>query len=514
MGFLFAFRGTGMLTALLSVSMVVSSAAATPLDLGSRLELLVDDYLLDSVTGAARLHLHAPVPREIALEHVEPWEGNSCGYHTIFQDGPLYRMYYKCAEQKLHGEPPAHDVVIAYAHSVDGIHWVKPELGLFEFSGSTRNNIVWSAPGSHDFNPFIDTNPACRPDQRYKAVGMRTIDPRGLYAWTSPDGIHWKPLGDGPVVTLGAFDTQNVAFWDAVRGEYRCYIRDFKQALDVVHGIRDVRTASSPDFLNWTEPVWLEYPGAPVEQLYTNQIIPYYRAPHIFLGFPTRYLDRGWSPSMEALPEPEHRHKRAETSPREGTALTDGLFMTSRDARTFHRWGRAFLRPGLRTRHNWVYGDNYQNWGIVETAPALPGAPRELSIYATESYWTGDSSVLRRFALRFDGFVSLRADWDGGEMITRPLVFAGNALALNFATSAAGAIAIEIQDANGAPIEAYALSDCPPVFGDSINRVVTWKNGADIGGLAGQPVRLRFVMHDADLYSLQFTDVSKNEQGG
>ncbi|HOD52192.1 MAG TPA: hypothetical protein PLJ71_20370 [Candidatus Hydrogenedentes bacterium] len=503
-----------MLTALLCVSAMLTGAEAGSVDVGPRLELLVDDFLVESVTGAAAFRLHEPVPQEIVITHDEPWEGNSCSYHTIFQDGPLYRMYYKCAEQKLLGEPPAHDIVIGYAHSIDGIHWVKPELGLFEFEGSTRNNIVWSAEGSHDFNPFIDTNPVCPPEERYKAVGMRTSEPRGLYAWASPDGLHWRQLGQGPIVTLGAFDTQNVAFWDAARGEYRCYTRDFRRTPGVEHGVRDVRTATSPDFAAWSEPAWLEYPGAPVEQLYTNQIIPYYRAPHIFLGFPTRYLDRGWSPSMEALPEPEHRHKRSEASPREGTALTDGLFMTSRDAHTFRRWDRTFLRPGLRTRHNWVYGDNYQNWGIVETASPMPGAPREISIYATESYWTGDSSMLRRFTLRVDGFVSLRAEWRGGEIITKPLVFAGNALSLNFATSAAGAIAIEIQDAAGTPLEGYALADCPPLFGDSIARIVTWKSGIDISSLAGRPIRLRFVMRDADLYSLQFVQETVNRKEG
>ena len=39
--------------------------------------------------------------------------------------------------------------------------------------------------------------------------------------------------------------------------------------------------------------MFLNYTPGRVSELYTNQILPYYRAPHIFLGFPTRYLDRG-----------------------------------------------------------------------------------------------------------------------------------------------------------------------------------------------------------------------------
>jgi hypothetical protein len=50
----------------------------------------------------------------------------------------------------------------------------------------------------------------------------------------------------------------------------------------------------------------------------------------------------------------------------------------------------------------------------------------------------------------------------------------------------------------------FALSDCQPVFGDSLDRKVTWKAGANVGTLAGKPVRLRFRIEDADLFALRF----------
>jgi len=444
--------------------------------------------------------LHEPIRRDIAIAHDEPWEGNSSGYHTVFRDGDVYRMYYRGGLQVLKGEPPAHKNFGCYAESKDGIHWTKPKLGLFEFQGSKANNIVWDGQESHDFTPFKDPNPVCRPDAKYKAVG-RAND--ALSALKSPDGIHWSPLTDKPLITKGAFDTQNLAFWDTQHGVYRAYIRDFRK------GLRDIRVATSKDFLTWSDPVWLEYPGVPTEQLYTNQIIPYYRAPHIYLGFPARYIDRGWSDSMRALPELEHRKRRSATSPREGTALTDGLFMTSRDGHTFKRWRRAFIRPGLRTRGNWVYGDNYQCWGIVETKSSISDAPDELSIYAIEDYWTGNSCELRRFTLRIDGFVSVRATGNGGEFVTRPFTFSGDELTLNFSTSAAGSIRIEIQDADGKPLKGYSLSDCPDIFGDTLEGVVSWKGGPNIGKLAGKPIRLRVALSDADLYSLRFRRAAK-----
>ena len=472
-----------------------------PLDIGSRMELFVDDYLIESMDGVAPV-LHRPTPREVVIDHNEPWEGSGCGYHTVFQDGNIFRMYYKAWQLTVRdGELLLpHDTFAAYAESDDGIHWKKPELGLFEYNNSMKNNIVWVGPASHDFTPFKDANPDCQPDAVYKAIGMIGKMREGLAAFKSADGIHWSQIGTEPIITDGAFDSQNLAFWDTVRGEYRAYFRDFRD------GQRDIKTATSKDIVNWSEPVWLEYPGAPDEQLYTNQIKPYYRAPHIFIGFPTRYVDRGWTDSMKHLPEYEHRKLRAAVNQRYGSALTDALFMTSRDGRTFLRHGEAFLRPGLRNTDNWAYGDNYIAWHIIETKSDIPGAPDELSLYATESYWTGNSSLLRRYTLRIDGFVSVQAPLKGGEFITKPIIFQGNSLVINFSTSAAGSVLIEIQDTEGRPVTGFSLADCQEIFGDAIDRTVSWANGSGVGKLAGKPVRLRFVMKDADLYSIQFRD--------
>ena len=154
---------------------------------------------------------------------------------------------------------------------------------------------------------------------------------------------------------------------------------------------------------------------------------------------------------MRALPGPEDRLARAKASPRYGTAVTDALFMTSRDGVRFHRWNEAFLRPGPRRQDAWVYGDNFIFWGMVETASALGDAPHELSLYTPEGYWQGTSLGFRRLTLRLDGFVSLRAAAANGELLTKPLIFEGDTLTLNASTSAAGGIQVEVQDAAGPP---------------------------------------------------------------
>ncbi len=472
-----------------------------PIVIGSRRELFVDGYLIDKLQGA-RQRIHHPTPREVVLTFDKPWEGSgSGGYVAIVKDGDMLRMYYKAWHLKLEEGKltPPHPPWVACAESRDGIHWTRPDLGLFEFNDSTRNNIVWQGDGSHGFSAFVDENPACAPDAKYKAVGGRNGEVgAGLFAMKSRDGIRWSPMQESPVVTKGRFDSQNLAFWDSPRREYRVYIRESRGER------RDIATATSRNFIDWTEPQLLEYPGAPDEELYTNQVAPYYRAPHIFIGFPTRYIDRGWLPSTEALPELEHRRRRAQASRRYGTALTEALLMSSRDGRTFHRWSEAFLRPGIERPDTWNYGQQYLAWPVIETASPLTGAPNELSLYASESYWTGRSSRLRRYTLRIDGFVSVNAPRSGGELVTKPVIFDGSWLAMNFSTSAAGSVRVELQEAEGKPIPGFTLADCPEIFGDTLDRVVSWKQSRDVKALAGRPARLRFELKDADLYSIRF----------
>ncbi|MGD9497070.1 MAG: hypothetical protein AB7Y46_12305 [Armatimonadota bacterium] len=490
-------------------AMAGTAHAQEPIEIGSRLEPLVDDYLIDRLAGEASLQLHRPMRREIVYRTDAPWEGNASAFCSVFRDGDLYRMYYRGLHYR-HSGPPAqaledHPWVLCYAESDDGIHWRRPELGIHEFRGSRANNIVLTPEALAQLGgdpahtaTWLDANPDCPPDQRYK-ITIVGRQPRGLYVLTSGDGLHFSLLSAEPSVTVGAFDSQNLMFWDPVLGQYREYHRGFFE------GVRAIMTASSPDIRHFPEPRWLQYEDFEPEHLYTNQIQPYYRAPHILMGFPMRYIDRDWSQPALELPQPKERLARARASRRYGTAVTDALFMTSRDGLTFRRWPEAFIRPGPRLREAWVYGDNFIFWQMVETPASVEDAPNEISLYATEGYWEGTDTAFRRYTIRLDGFVSACAPMAGGEMVTRPIIFEGGNLALNFETSAAGSVQVELQGAEGTPIEGYTLADCPQIYGDHLRFIVRWaKVGGDVRGLSGRPVRLRFVLRDADLYSFQF----------
>lgn len=492
-----------------------------PIDIGQRRELFVDRYLVDGMNGGAALRLHHPQPRELVLTHDAPWEGSGSGYHSIFPDGGLFRMYYKAYSLDLSSGKLRTDVpsgYCCYAESDDGIRWRKPELNLVDFQGSKANNIVLATGplGSVRLDAahpavFRDDNPAAPAAARYKAfVPSSDKKAHGLLPLQSPDGFRWSPMSAAPVITNGAFDSQNLAFWDPLRRQYRAYWRTFTAGITTGElwkpaGVRAIRTGVSSDFLRWQDSRDLQYVDSPAEQLYTNQVKPYHRAPHIFIGFPVRYLEREWSPSLRALPELEHRQIRSGVSSRYGTAVTEGLLMASRDGVLFHRWNEAFLRPGAERPGTWNYGHQYIGWHLLETRSSLPGAANELSLYASESYWTGDSSEVRRYSLRLDGFVSVNAGYGGGEVVTRPVRFEGGRLYLNFATSAAGVVRVELQGAGGLPLDGFTAADCDELFGDTVDRAVTWKGSADVSRHAGTPIKLRFVLKDADLYAFRFT---------
>lgn len=455
------------ISALFLLASGVVATGEDTIDIGSRRELFVDRQLVGEMNGDAHLQLHKPQAQEVVLVTDKPWEGNTCAYYTIFQDGDMYRMYYRGSHAERVGGKSSHLQVACYAESKDGIHWTKPELGLFEFNGSKKNNIIWDGVGTHNFTPFKDDNPDCDSEQRYKALGRGGGEyPHGLYAFASADGVRWKLMQDKPVITEGAFDSQNLAFWDPHAGLYREYHRGFRNR------VRDILGGTSKDFVTWTKPKYLDYPDAPNEHLYTNAIRSYERAPHLLIGFPTRYAPK--------------------------TQQVEPIFMTSRDGQTFHRWDEAVIgidAPEDRDQNR----SNYMTWGLVQ----LPNKPQELSVYATEAYYSGPDSRVRRFTYRVDGFVSLQAGEGGGELITKPIVFAGDTLRLNYKTTDGGTVRVELQDAAGKPLDGFALADCKSLSGDELDAAVGFAGGT-FSSLAGKPVRVRFVLNRADVYSYQF----------
>ena len=489
--------------------------AQDPVNIGSRRELFLDNLMVQRLEGGAQRVFHKPVLREVVITFDQPWEGNACGYVTVFRDGDRYRMYYRAMNVpgSAGGEKRGSHAFDCYAESRDGIHWTRPSLGLVEFQGSKNNNIIPRPAVTQGWrldalNPFRDENPAVTPDALYKAMAPIYGPGTNPDGWTdrekalailkSPDGIHWTLMQEKGVFRGdGYFDSQNVAFWDPNIKAYRAYFRDVRAAA------RDIKTGTSPDFVNWSPGTFLTQAKKPTAQFYVNGIRTYHRAPHIYIGLPEMYEDRPWSLAMAQLPDTELRSKNIASWKRPGP-LSEVQLMWSRDSGTFELSPSTFMPPGPERPGTYTYCDAVA-WHLVETASNLEGAAPELTLYRNEFYEISDVR-LRRYTLRLDGFASIHAPIAGGELVTPPLIFQGKSLSMNFASSAFGSLRVEIQDADGKPLPGFTLDDSIELYGDTIARNAIWKNNPDLGALAGKPVRLRFVMRDADLYSIKFEE--------
>ena len=126
-----------------------------------------------------------------------------------------------------------------------------------------------------------------------------------------------------------------------------------------------------------------------------------------------------------------------------------------------------------------------------------------MSFYVNQNY-AQPTAHLRRYSLRLDGMASVSAGAEPGELLLEPVTFAGERLFLNYATSAAGGVRVEIQDIDGTPIPGFTLEESVELIGNEIEGACSWRNGADVSALAGRPIRLRLQMQDADLYAFRF----------
>jgi hypothetical protein len=430
-----------------TVSAVETSA---PIDIGSRRELFVDDFLIDTLRGTT-LKLHEPVL-------APPLTGDAVEleYGTVIKESDRFRLYTRARHNSTRDGDAGE--YTRYFESTDGTHWTAPDLGLVEAPGTDwKNVILHDPPLCHNFSPMLDAKPGVPASERYKALAG--VNDTGLVGFVSADGIHWTKRA--PVIPAQVpwdskwlFDSQNVSFWSESEGRYVCYFRSYD-------GLRKIARIESEDYLTWTNPKLLDV-NTEGEHLYTSQTHPYFNAPHIYIALPTRfYPDRGES--------------------------TDILFMSARGDAPFERpFHEAYIRPGLDPAR-WGNRSNYAALNVVPTGPA------EMSIYTTP---------FRRFTLRTDGFVSVHAGAEAGEMVTKALRFSGRELLVNYATSGGGSLRVAMLDGTTGAV----LAESMPLVGDAIEQAVNWPAETALAGLAGQVLRLRFTLVDADLFAIQFRE--------
>ncbi len=472
------------------------------------------DMALVNRAENVKLEVHKPVRKNIVMECDAPWEVVGVNYLGVMKVGDTFRLYYRGRDKDFWKHYRNRFLV---AESKDGKTFKRPNLGKYEFDGSTDNNIMQFETRSADnFSIFYDENPDCPADAKFKALslnegwlanGERELT---LLYFKSADGINFERVCTLPIP--GVFDSYNIVFWDSVDEEYKMYIRDFHDENgtrkmtppgenDLVSAYRDVRLTRSKDFVEWTTPEMIKFDdGNDNIELYTGMIFKYERAHNMYVGLPTRYNNRPTpKDNYNYLPNWNgERIKKNATGSRIGTVFNDTTLITSRDGFHFNRLNGAYMTPGPQRPDNWFYEDCYiaYNMAITDSDDA-PGTP-EISLYRPEGYNVTTTRIVR-YSLRLDGFYSWHADFSGGTITTVPLTFEGDSLDINFATSALGHIRIIICDENGEPIDGY---DSDLIWGDMVTRNVKFEK--PLAELSGKPVCLRFEMKDADLYSFKF----------
>ncbi|MBQ3141117.1 MAG: hypothetical protein IJC25_04055, partial [Clostridia bacterium] len=465
------------------------------LQLGNRREFFWDDYLLDQQKTTARLRAMQPACRGTDLWIKAPSDVNSTiSYPQLVRDPKGWRMYYLL--WTLPGDGTM-ETRLCVLESPDGKNWSMPEIADIELGGLENKNVVMKNVWDGMY-VFYDPNPACPPEEKYKAVGLAHDEDirshqkglAGLWCYTSPDGYRFTR---GHLITRrGTFDSLNTLHYH--HGRYICYFRNFHnirtgdnpdEVLDFNHmppglneATRDVRVMFSDDFKTWSEPTLIQFDDDSDPPLYTNCISLYERGEGMFVGFPTRYCERTeWTPNTEQFASNAVKTAVAGYDERRsGLAVTDCVFMCSRDGRLWHKYSEAFMTPGVEQADNWVYGDCYPAPGLVDS-----GAD-EYWMYTIDyhrSYRTDKPLV--RWAIRKDGFACLEACGGGDVAVTKPLTFIGSKLHLNFSTSAYGYIFVDLLDADGNEIPGKTSFE---VYGDTVDRAVFFADGSDFAQFA------------------------------
>ncbi len=515
-------------------------------DVGNQRQVFIDGRFLARTSGV-ELVVHRPVKTgERSIEVNQPWEDGIGSYSSVLESDGRYHMWYRTGE------------VMCYASSADGVHWKKPALGIVEFKGSRQNNIVLGlgAGGVPDAGEggMVFEDPTAPPDQRYRMVIKRgeppvikPEDPPDVCVFSSPDGIHWK-LTHEHVLTFTEpggrqhLDSQNVIFWDDRIKKYVAYMRrNVRQGGPRFRTVARSESARLGGFDQAQEAAIVLAPdehdarfGTPnCVDYYTNAAIKYPWGQDAYYMFPTVYFHY----VAGALSEfPKQAPVNAGSLDTQFAASRDGVKWHRFDRQSFiglgpvgaidSREARAFygLLPSRDGRELYLYyvgSDRLHGWPgpasqrdkewerqadpkEVERERSRAERNRKLLTEAGLQP-TQDATVISRVVLRRDGFVSVRAVYTGGEFTTEPLRFSGRELILNVDTSATGFLQCELLDESDRPVQGFALNDCDTIHTtNEINRSVSWKGKKDLSSLAGQSVRVRFVMRSADLYAFQF----------
>ena len=440
-----------------------------------------------------------------------PWEHKGLSFATVLKDGSGYKAWGPCedAEGKRR---------MAYYESKDGIKWTRPELGLVEYKGSKKNNLINlepRLPGESGGNSFfgwgVFIDPSASTAERYKATKSGKIsheefakylekypddwNPKGYRGgvWkamrgaVSPDGINWKLLPQP--LTIEHCDTQIVVYYDQQLKKYVLFTRHHmvgprsNKALTEWNGIgswgdparRAIGRSESKDFRHFkpSERILSPSPSfSPSQHLYNNCRTCIPGAPETHLMFPSVF---------------DHADD-----------TTTVILLSSFDTKEWHYVPGP---PMLET-------DNFGKWdgGCVFAHPdmiELPDGTFALPYTGYKfphKYPRGKWQFLPGYATWPKGrLIALEAE-DIGEFMTVAFIPPGKKMKINAVTKRAGKILVEVvSDSEDKVLAGRTFEDCDPIIGDKFWVPVTYKGSDYIGHKKNQAIKLRFKLEKAKI---------------
>lgn len=468
-------------------------------------QLFIDDHVIAELAGVRKVlnqpvkHPHNPLLRKNDREY-------AIDFGTVVHDrhDGLYKMWYQ-----IWSDPEASVGTVGYAVSTDGIKWRKP---ITDKSAGTNLVIFeprepWvSAPGI--IIDHRETDPRRRFKMLYSARPMLKSSLSSCAAY-SPDGIHWTQDPQNPLIPYS--DTQIAPYWDTRLSRYVAYLRTGPP------NIRQIARIESTDFLHWS-PKLTVIPGksrlggtsSKLDQPlgtnhYTMTAMPY---AGIYVGLLNTYHGE----TREPIPDDKPWMDRVDAQlvfSRNGVTwqrvLKDGA-ITASQLREDRDWKQAATQATFLP-----YGEFKKDWDWGQIYPHHPPlvVGDEIRFYyagISGRHWSAahkdePDHAIGLATLRLDGFVSVETDRQG-TLTTRPIIFLGDTLVVN-ANAKGGSLAVEALDTEGKVIKGFATGDCVAIKSDSVRHVVTWKGQKDCHLLQGRPIRLRFHLENAKLYSFE-----------
>ncbi|MSU49947.1 MAG: hypothetical protein EXS37_12820 [Opitutus sp.] len=478
----------------MSLVLVGTVLAAEKITLAPSRYLFLDPAIL-AASHRTDLTVNPAQRRETVIRPDRLWEQLMISFYlTVRDEGGKLRLWYICRDKANHPN-------VAYAESLDGIAWTKPDLGIVDHEGSKANNLV----GLTNLEGVVFSDPRMPAGERYQYVtrakpATNPAGPAGIYRFHSPDGLHWN-RDDVPLIRSGS-DTQNVTFWDERMGAYAVYIRGWTGR------IRRVLRVTLPDlktplvtipklgegkYFDDELPVVLQCDAQDPARtdIYDMAAQPYPLDASWYVAFPA-FLRRSVA---SAAPGYLGSHKGS----------VEVQFAGSRDGIAWHRHDRAaYAPPGIAAPEK-------KNMSFMGTGLVVRGD--EIWQYGTEfESEHGDMAarhkktdgVIVRWVQRVDGFVSANTGAAEGTLRTVPVRVTGEKLVLNLDTGALGELRVALLDAAGQPIAGFGADKCTPLQINSTGAAVAWAGGSALAGLRGREVRLEFRSHRTRLYSFRF----------